>query len=1036
MKALMSLIRTILILCTTLISAHSFACPSADAIRHTNPDGSLGGFKDLTAKVEATVTLGPNAKVCGKSWISGNVKILDRSVVDGKFWVKGNVEISGNALVRGAGVAEAVEEKSIEIKGNSKVTGAVKIYGGTRIQDMASVSGYGSFTDTVISKSAKVCDSYNYNDQNIQDEIFCSHSVKKIFDVSRGSYKSDWVNPNEKNLVINSPKGQYFSTAENETIVFVNGYILNHGARVRRGYIEIEKDNLRDGKNEVYVRTIDKQKNIIQTNPIQFYASSEKAEFAVPNLVSKIAFSEAVYEVNGEIFYADVTISNSTIFVRKLITEEYLSARLRITLISKSQFFSDTISSEATSPEIRMIDIPIMQSNDIRFSQDMRGWGVSHDANYHVTYDVDPKLKITVPPGKSVSFVRKINSQEISNGVSVNAALVGEKIDATREEELQVSMGIASVANGKIYIISESHKIHDYTPRRILALSPQRGTEYILFYRVESNTAANKASEPAVIETDSPTLVPSFLVSFHNFGIRNIAAPATGWSSKLDTDFSSKCLKSDFPISEEFHEALVSNTTGLSLKTNRAGELLGRVSRNRLWGIFYLFGMKDFDYERLKATELSVVRLRNNQKIVSKVPVASCVREMIGNPQYWRGGVFNQTNNIASPIFDFAFPNLGGVEFSSDELVRLEVRVPPSLNDGNELIFSEVVPIFIPLRVEDTYVYNRSGGDSEDYYDNRELNTTRTGGDKWVAIGYEDPIRDIIRRSYPNGKIWKINDASMLNGANFGHRATHSTGIDFDLPFGCSIFPSSYSALCNGSSLTNLSEDIENFIKTIPLHKVSDLYITIPPLSSLESRRAILSPLENRCFANGGISESFVRTRYISFGIGAAPGAGRSIVRNVLDHSSHLHVRMAPMDASRRLIQMRSLGKEFLRNDFIKKLTFSVSGSRLSVSLKDKPKPSDEKIMYAWRVQEKSGFDRSVRSLCTGFIDQNGKTHDTTNLSGYNCDGIKWGEEDIYLSILIASYADGECLQFHDGNDFFIKIKTQEHENENFQIQD
>ena len=59
------------------------------AHRHTNPDGSLGGWVADTATVSPTAWVSGNAKVYGNAWVFGNAKVY------------GNAEVSGNAEVFG-----------------------------------------------------------------------------------------------------------------------------------------------------------------------------------------------------------------------------------------------------------------------------------------------------------------------------------------------------------------------------------------------------------------------------------------------------------------------------------------------------------------------------------------------------------------------------------------------------------------------------------------------------------------------------------------------------------------------------------------------------------------------------------------------------------------------------------------------------------------------------------------------------------------------------------------------------------------------
>ena len=61
--------------------------------RHTNPDGSLGGWVAPTARVS------DNARVSGNAEVSGNAVVDGNARVDGKALVYGNARVDGNARV-------------------------------------------------------------------------------------------------------------------------------------------------------------------------------------------------------------------------------------------------------------------------------------------------------------------------------------------------------------------------------------------------------------------------------------------------------------------------------------------------------------------------------------------------------------------------------------------------------------------------------------------------------------------------------------------------------------------------------------------------------------------------------------------------------------------------------------------------------------------------------------------------------------------------------------------------------------------------
>ena len=99
--------------------------PGGTAVRHMNPDGSLGGWKTVT--VAASVYLGPNVWVTGGS-VTGNAQIEDYATITGGI-------VNSNAIVRGNARVQAGT-----VTGNAIVDEYAVIAGGT-ISEFARVKG-------------------------------------------------------------------------------------------------------------------------------------------------------------------------------------------------------------------------------------------------------------------------------------------------------------------------------------------------------------------------------------------------------------------------------------------------------------------------------------------------------------------------------------------------------------------------------------------------------------------------------------------------------------------------------------------------------------------------------------------------------------------------------------------------------------------------------------------------------------------------------------------------------------------------------
>jgi hypothetical protein len=108
----------------------------------TNPTGSKhsngGGFVQSTATVDATVYIGPNARVLGTAQVKGSARIEGRAVV------KGNAQVSGSAVVKDYAMIAGgkVYDRAVVSDGASVFNGDV--YGDAKIHGAAIISNSGA----------------------------------------------------------------------------------------------------------------------------------------------------------------------------------------------------------------------------------------------------------------------------------------------------------------------------------------------------------------------------------------------------------------------------------------------------------------------------------------------------------------------------------------------------------------------------------------------------------------------------------------------------------------------------------------------------------------------------------------------------------------------------------------------------------------------------------------------------------------------------------------------------------------------------
>lgn len=105
----------------------SLSTPPVPAERHTNPDGSLGGWVAATAYAEPTVTIGENAKLFDYATARGTV------ILTGNAIAQGGARLLDSALL----TQGAVAQDDTIVEGNATLTGNAHAHGSTRLAGRA-----------------------------------------------------------------------------------------------------------------------------------------------------------------------------------------------------------------------------------------------------------------------------------------------------------------------------------------------------------------------------------------------------------------------------------------------------------------------------------------------------------------------------------------------------------------------------------------------------------------------------------------------------------------------------------------------------------------------------------------------------------------------------------------------------------------------------------------------------------------------------------------------------------------------------------
>jgi carbonic anhydrase/acetyltransferase-like protein (isoleucine patch superfamily) len=127
--------------------------PSAKAEYAPHPNG--GGMVQNTATVDASVYVGPEARVSGTAVLQGNVRVEDYAIVGGAAQLSGNARVSENAVVLdGATVKDDAHiSGQARISGHATVDGQAEVSGRARVSGEALISG-----EAVVTEQARIGD--------------------------------------------------------------------------------------------------------------------------------------------------------------------------------------------------------------------------------------------------------------------------------------------------------------------------------------------------------------------------------------------------------------------------------------------------------------------------------------------------------------------------------------------------------------------------------------------------------------------------------------------------------------------------------------------------------------------------------------------------------------------------------------------------------------------------------------------------------------------------------------------------------------
>lgn len=989
-----------------------FACDLSNSIRHVNPDGSLGGWVEKTARVASTAHVGTHAKVCSESRVDGNAIIEGKAIVSGKSWVSGNVKIVDESAVYGnAQIVSSGEE--IVISGKSKVFGHSRIRGISRITGSSQVSGGMDLENILTSGQAKLCLNYHLKDRIINDDFHCLKTSETEVALSLQNYSENKINIKSKDVVFKL-KDSAFSIQPSAVKVILNQTMLSSQVVVRRGLISFPSDVLVAGKNTILIVGQDYNRKKIVSKEFQVYVSENKTliDLGVDNEFDD-ALVKIMYYQEDEEFEAVGKVINGVLEIDSPNHNDFTHVRILAASSNFVLYKEIGLDSVTEFPEnLELIPLSSKSNGSPEFSESMSGWSVSDSSR--VIYKNDEKRSIAlVSSNESDLLISKVltlpkHAKQLAYNISPLSPIKGGAINS-KLESLIIPLNKKEFE--KFDINPRSKDISDdYISE---AFKETINTEnFIALFVLDKASNETSNEELEIYSITSGRYIYQRLQFFpYNFGVTNLETHNFERQLSTYNIFDVDCGEGVFGINGIRDKFVIERQPlryiSRNYNANVSGNAMGFIKKNRIWGDLYLGGIPYLGY----LPEI-LFFLRDPETLlpVAISRVSTCVSKKVAISSMTHLADYGFRENLVAPLMEFDLSN-GKESFSANEKLILEAVVP-QYGDFPGTTLSWTLPVLVPLLIGEKY-YNK---EKVDHYDRSAKGYTRTGGDKWIRPGYQDVFESSLTKEYAD--IWQVNDLSMLNGGNFGHE-THEQGIDGDYSYGTYDFTKFSTAAEWMDSL----KKIEDFASKIDYTYLND--IAIEYRNSKYSPHFIVSRFQNRCMKSCR-SENDCDSRFINLDKGKGK---RSLFRDVDGHANHLHVRfndpiLQPEEgeADQRGTPQKNILRRDLDDNFISKLKFSLditsSGEWFSVLTRpDTGQAFAGKTVY-WRYQDVWGFSDFNMKLCAG--DSSTLVYDQASM--IKC-GTPMSNTNLrYIYLMLVDDNTGECIVAKDGSNDFIEI--------------
>lgn len=900
----------------------AFACPNEEFQTWMNSDGSTGGKVSILARVSPEVYIAPEAMICGRAWVDGDVKLYDQSSILGDVWVGPFVTLSGSSIIS---EKASVRGKSLQhravIKDRAKIRGQAKIYGNAVIQDDAIVEGHANLDSyVVVSNSAKVCENLRLENIEISDNRFClegaaaSKAIIEVNGLTRESYNS------ASSIVrFNFPTGYILAHGTNQALVTINDIpIIDNDMTVWSDRVRVKIENYtREGLNNLTYKFIDQFGDIISES-FEFYIGSN--QLSIPLIVedgtsaSKLVAKAFIWEEGRRLPVSSYISDDYDLVIKGLPSLENL--KVSVLLIGQNSASINNFFANSAPENILIETFPLAQiEENLDFSLGLEGW--EHGGNGDIDVElVDERNKLVLTPtsqgqvyakaividtfGQGVMTSQLIFSKDGDEGQIASVLLYNLRKKSFEFAQMEKKQGRSSLVHPMLDEVLKDDKV-------------------FVLYEI---TTFSSTKQMAPVETEG-TDEKSLEASFQTIAITKPAGNSVDYAS------ADPVLNGCASNTQTLDSTMFAPFEYLSTGTFPAYGLGSNPQRNRIYGTIIInTEIHDLDDVRLEIIEGTTSK-------VASVPLSDCAKKKLREQLNGRRKEISITSNFnkeANYLFEL------GVVATADTASPLLLKVTDVTNPTLKTIQESSAIEVIQLRDYDfepsTQLYSE-----RDRYDSNKPTLSRAGGDTWGMEVYRQVWHELLPILNFFGETWKANDFAIINGARYrkGEKdVTHRNGQDADFQFNgyVSDKPTTQNEFDKGKRIYNSLAIADG-----DFSKIRDIYlepadVTGEMVPSGEIESGLWKSLAHRCISNRVI-DPFV----------SGNGKGSLIIGRD-KHKDHMHIRLhAHNNNEVRILPQREVS--FDLSDFLFKLEDRGDKYELHTQLRnplDHPNAGDYRI--------------------------------------------------------------------------------------------